>query len=161
MIKHTDFLPTNDEVPRELFFPANWQGKRAWTNGHIITTLLPDGVDKDYPNIEELKEWHGSEKRVIMAYKKPVNGDKLKYEKKIEITCSHSEFTDCGTGHWLVLKSDKPCVIIDAVYYSMIVGMYGFDIELYSAGDNKTAVSVYKDDELVALIMPIRQDKCQ
>ena len=160
MIEHTDFLPTNNEVPRELFFPADWQGKRAWTNGHIITTLLPDGVDKDYPNMEALNEYYESGKRVITAYKKPVDGDRLNHGKVAKVTCSHSEFGDYGAAsHWLILKMDKPCVAVDAIYYSMIIGMYGFDIELYYGGNNRTAVSVYKNDELVALIMPLRQDK--
>ena len=160
MIKHADFLPTNTEVPRELFFPANWQGERAWTNGHIITTLLPDGVDKDYPNTEELNKMYDHGERVTRAYKNPVDGDKLDHENKIKLTCSHSEFGECWQeSHWLILKSDKPCVAIDAIYYSMIIGMYGFGIELYYGGDNKSAVSVYKDDKLVALIMPLRQDK--
>ena len=159
MIKHTDFLPTNTEVPRELFFPANWKGKRAWTNGHIMTTLRPDGVDKDYPDIEALNEWYSRGKRVIKAYKEPIDGDKLNHEKIIKLTCSHSEFKEYRMNHWLILKHNKPCVAVSADYYSMIIGMYGFDIELYYSGDNKSPVSVYKKDELVALIMPLRQDK--
>jgi hypothetical protein len=166
-----EILPTNNEVPRELFFPASWNNAIAWTNGHIITTLLPDGVNEKEPSNEINKHSGYFHERVINGYKKPINADVLRHEKKIKLSYSHSDF-DWRSDflediteeknylqHTIVFKSKKPCASIDANYYAMIVGMYGINIDFYYGGKSTSAVSVYKDDNLVALIMPIRQDK--
>lgn len=164
-----ELLPTNDEVPRELFFPADWQGKRAWSNANIITTLLPDGVDNDKP-LPALKKYPPFIRfRVEKSYKNPRSTTALKWKKEAALEYDHSEYEYLTTSHGededvflqhnLILKHMMPCVAIDANYYSMIVAMYGIDVELYFGGNGETAVSVYKDDELVALIMPIKDER--
>ena len=158
MIEYTDFLPTNYQVPRECFFPGNWQGKTAWTNGHIATTLLPDGVDKDYPDMEALSsdEYHNDEYKVIRGYKKPADIDKVDHEKKIKINYSYSEYRN-SREHRITLKNGSASVVIDSLYYQMVIGMYGFNLDFYLGADGFHAVSVYKDEKLVALIMPLRK----